>query len=359
MLNALVIDDDKLARKGLISLVPWKNCGFCVVGDVANGKLALEFLSANHVDLAIVDLSMPVMNGLEFIKESKKLYPSLQYVVLSFHEDFDYVQNALRLGALDYISKLRMEEEDCTAVFSRIGSLMYSIGNQKPENFVQEKLMGKEEIRENEFREILSEWQSCRWVYDKQIFEKQKEFISRSKISLRQADRLMILVSVEVEKTLGIRFSVPFFNSRSEVLLWFSNLYKRINQEVCEQGNSSLLSVCVLKSVQYIRNHLTEHLKMESVAKVVNMSRSYFAVSFKSVTGYTFNTFIQNERIELAKQLLENNKVELSEIAGAVGYEDNEYFARIFHQKEGINCSDFAKQYISKRHENEEGSNLK
>ena len=79
------------------------------------------FLKTHRVDLCVVDISMPILSGLDFIRESRGLYPRLQYVVLSFHEDFEYVQSALRLGALDYISKLRMEEMDCTEIFRRCG----------------------------------------------------------------------------------------------------------------------------------------------------------------------------------------------------------------------------------------------
>ena len=127
MYQVLIIDDDKLERKGLISSVSWESCGMAIAGDVANAVLALDFLKAHPVDLCVVDISMPMLSGLDFIRESRALYPRLQYVVLSFHEGFEYVQSALRLGALDYISKLRMEEMDCTEIFRRVGSLLDSL----------------------------------------------------------------------------------------------------------------------------------------------------------------------------------------------------------------------------------------
>ena len=80
MYKVLVIDDDKLARKGIISIVPWAQCGLEVVGDVANGALALEFIERHEVDLAIVDLNMPVFSGLDFIKEFRQRRPEIQYV---------------------------------------------------------------------------------------------------------------------------------------------------------------------------------------------------------------------------------------------------------------------------------------
>lgn len=78
MYRVLIVDDDKLARKGLISIVPWEECGFTVVGDVANGALALDFIEQNEVDLAVVDLAMPVLCGLDFIRECKLRRPEIK-----------------------------------------------------------------------------------------------------------------------------------------------------------------------------------------------------------------------------------------------------------------------------------------
>ena len=119
MYQVLVIDDDKLARKGLISLIPWEKYGMEVAGDVANGALALQFIETHPVDLAVVDLTMPVLSGLEFICECRAREISMDYIVLSAHEDFTYVQKALRLGVIDYISKLQLEPEECGEVFLR------------------------------------------------------------------------------------------------------------------------------------------------------------------------------------------------------------------------------------------------
>ena len=119
MYQVLVIDDDKLARKGLISLIPWEKYGMEVAGDVANGALALQFIETHPVDLAVVDLTMPVLSGLEFICECRAREISMDYIVLSAHEDFTYVQKALRLGVIDYISKLQLEPDACGGAYSK------------------------------------------------------------------------------------------------------------------------------------------------------------------------------------------------------------------------------------------------
>lgn len=120
MYKVLVVDDDHLVRKGFIAMMPWHRHGFEVVGEAGNGSKALEFLRDHPIDLLITDLEMPVMSGVDLMRQVKALYPNMYTVVLTFHEEFEFVQEALRLGALDYITKIELEHEQMDEVLTRI-----------------------------------------------------------------------------------------------------------------------------------------------------------------------------------------------------------------------------------------------
>lgn len=123
MLKILIIDDDLFIRKGIQMMMPWKDHQMEIIGEASNGKDALDFLSAHtDTDLALVDIDMPIMNGTDFIKEASRLYPHLSYVVLTVHTEFEYVQQILRLGAIDYIAKTQFDQENFDAILSRIQS---------------------------------------------------------------------------------------------------------------------------------------------------------------------------------------------------------------------------------------------
>ena len=124
MLKVLIVDDDKLTRKGLIAVMPWDKYGMEVAGESSNGVQALEFLDKHEVDLVLSDLEMPLMSGLEFMKQAKARYPGLQFVVLTVHTDFEYIQQALRLGAIDYIAKVQFDKENLDAILNRISDRM-------------------------------------------------------------------------------------------------------------------------------------------------------------------------------------------------------------------------------------------
>ena len=125
MIKVLVVDDDKLVRKGLISVMPWQEFGMLVVGEANNGVKALELLEAQAVDLLLTDLAMPVMSGIELIRTVRKRYPGIHIVVLTLHQDFEYIQEALRLGAIDYIAKVELEKDQLGEVLGRIESRIH------------------------------------------------------------------------------------------------------------------------------------------------------------------------------------------------------------------------------------------
>ncbi|WP_028551276.1 response regulator transcription factor [Paenibacillus sp. UNC451MF] len=120
MLKVLVVDDDHLVRKGFISMMPWKDYNLEVVGEAGNGRKALEFLEHHEVNLLITDLAMPVMSGIDLMRSVKERHRHVAMVVLTFHQDFEFIQEALRLGALDYITKVELEHEHMGEVLKRI-----------------------------------------------------------------------------------------------------------------------------------------------------------------------------------------------------------------------------------------------
>lgn len=345
MIHVLIIDDDKLARKGLISIVPWEACGMKVVGEAANGQRALDFLAENRVDLAVVDLAMPVMTGLEFIVECKKRFPFVSYVVLSFHEDFQNVQAALRLGTLDYISKMRLDQQDCTEVFQRVEKLLESerSGTSQPRNQnapLQIKSGSERPSTESEqarWRLIQQEWLNLRWLYTEEFFDS----IQTRTLDYDPPIREMEYLLVRIADT--IRHYFPFFEPApipalkdiASGLIWLSDLKTELSRAIIHEKGSDGTAACILKAVAYVRNNLSEPMSMKHAAEAVALSRSYFSANFKITVGMTFNTFLRMERIKKAKEILKSERLPAGELAQRVGYEDEKYFLQVFHEYTG------------------------
>lgn len=355
MYRVLVIDDDKLARKGLISLIPWEKYGMEVVGDVANGALALQFVTEHPVDLAVVDLTMPVLSGIEFICECKAREIPMDYIVLSAHEDFTYVQKAIRLGVLDYISKLQLEPEECGEVFLRAAE---HIRKRKEKEQQQKGIAEKKQQKEQETQRIQSpeekeQWKmlwemtaALTWIYHPEEAEKLSDIKRKFSKNLKQEYRYTMQTLQKIQSTFGVALEEQEYENLEEQENMIEKMQQDLWSRVQKGEGQAVTETYVLRAVLFIREHLVDsELKAEKIADAVGMSRSYFSICFKKCTGYSVNSYIRKERIALACQLVEENpQLSAEQVADAVGYHDEKYFVKLFQQRMGISLSEYKKQ---------------
>lgn len=110
MIRIHIADDHAIVRQGLKKIVEVDN-EMAVVSESQNGIETLNVLRTDMVDLVILDLSMPGRNGLETLKEIKRLYPTLPVIILSIHSEDQYAVRAFRAGAASYMTKESAPEE--------------------------------------------------------------------------------------------------------------------------------------------------------------------------------------------------------------------------------------------------------
>ena len=348
MIHVLIVDDDKLTRKGLISMMPWSSHDMEVVGEVSNGAKALEFLQKNKVDLMFVDLAMPVISGIELIQETVKKYPQLYFVVLTCHEDFEYVQMALRLGALDYISKVRLDAENYESVLERIRQMIESQRHQLTDDSLLHNLQ-EDNISDPapaEDAELCNEWLDLFWLYDESVFlrlcQKTKSYPRFS----RHIKGALIRAIAKIEAS--TRFEVVFWHNLDDIssaLDWVSQYREGVYQYADQSTDLSSLSICILKVILLIREEIASSLHAEETSSRVGMSRSYFSQCFKKFTGITFNAYVRQERMLLAAKLLLQPHLTVNHIAQTIGYEDVKYFSRLFKEHTGVLPSEYRGQH--------------
>ena len=104
-LRVLLVDDEIMIREGFKRLFDWEAHDCEVVGEAADGMEALAKLDALEPDIAIMDINIPIMNGLKVIQLSRIKHPDTAFVIVSGYDDFAYCREALRLQITDYILK--------------------------------------------------------------------------------------------------------------------------------------------------------------------------------------------------------------------------------------------------------------
>ena len=104
-LKVLLVDDEIMIREGFKRLFDWESHGCEVVGEAADGMEALGQIDKLLPDIVIMDINIPIMNGLKVIEVSRVKHPEIAYVIVSGYDDFAYCRQALRLQISDYILK--------------------------------------------------------------------------------------------------------------------------------------------------------------------------------------------------------------------------------------------------------------
>ena len=103
--SLLIVEDERMEREALSTLVPWEELGFRVVGALRDGVECLEYLKNHTPDVILTDIRMTRMTGIELARFVRGQGLDIQVVFMSGHKDFDYAQQALELGVSHYLLK--------------------------------------------------------------------------------------------------------------------------------------------------------------------------------------------------------------------------------------------------------------
>lgn len=111
MIKMLVVDDEAVIREGIIKSIEWDQYDICIAGEACNGREALKIAYDTKPEIIIVDIRMPVMDGLEFSKRIRELLPSVKLIVLTGFGEFEYAKKAIDLKVSEFILKPAGAEE--------------------------------------------------------------------------------------------------------------------------------------------------------------------------------------------------------------------------------------------------------
>ncbi len=123
-INILIADDHKIVRDGIISLLSDEK-EFNIVAEAENGIKVLNILEQEKIDIIIMDISMPEMNGIECTKKIKEIYPEIRILILSMYNEEQYVNEVIKSGASGYILKNSGKEELINALKTIISKKPY------------------------------------------------------------------------------------------------------------------------------------------------------------------------------------------------------------------------------------------
>jgi two-component system response regulator YesN len=352
MLKVLIVDDELLQRQLLNQLIDWKSFDMEVVAEAENGREAVQLCKQLTPDIVVMDINIPLINGIEAAKMIKKKRPASQIIILTAYGEFEYAKEALEIGVLGFVLK-----------------------PLEPKVFIKELMKAKAEIANEKGRHayienahILRNISSNRddflvniRLYDTEVIVKKINEIFLDIEENNLSRELVIFISVNLFLTYaefleekGIKAIEHDLDK--EQFIKRLNLCKTIDEirqtviSVISDGlgrMKQLTKASTAKKVgdaqRYIEtNYYRNGLGLSEIAESIGMNASYLSNVFKNECGYSLSNYISMVRLKKAKELMGNNpKATLSAISEKVGYSDSYYFSKSFKNHYGVTPSKY------------------
>lgn len=205
-LRVLLVDDEIMIREGFKKLFDWEAHECVVVGEAADGMEAITKIDEEQPDIVIMDINIPIINGLKVIQLSRVKYPSMAFVIVSGYDDFSYCREALRLQITDYILKPVNYEEFGSCIDQLKISLYNNEVKEKPVVKKERVITGitkymQEHLSEDVSLHILSEEFHLNSQYISQLFKNEigVNFLTYlTNIRMEHAKKLLLSSSLSI-----------------------------------------------------------------------------------------------------------------------------------------------------------------
>ena len=355
MYKLLYVDDEELMRDCIFDAVKWEDYRILPVGVAENGVDALEIAIVEKPDIVVTDIMMPHMDGLELVKELRKILPATRIIILSGYNEFVYAQKAIEYKVTSYILKPFVPQKLIDSVLEAVreieeeferaqtGRDLFSADNNL--NLPIEKISELKYVIE--FGHTGNITGVVGSIFD-EIVMNNRNPLPASKLTAFSVFNFVkrILGDMEVNKAKILEMFSDFNDSvsnSSEIDEIRKILESRLEEMVkmLEGNNSSKDRQAIEMSRKIIQDdYANENLCLNSIADQIHLSPGYLRQLFKKVTGESINSYLTTVRIKHAHELLAATDKKLHEIALEVGYKDEFYLSNVFKKHYGIRPSD-------------------
>lgn len=395
--SVLVADDEYIIRRGIIRFI-CKYEELDIVAEAEDGEAALEMLEHHQVNLAFVDINMPFLNGLGFIRRLKEISPGTLVVIITGYDDFEYAREAIRLGVFEYLLKPVMEQpfdemiqrvlkklKEETAARSYLEWARQTLEQNKnvlAADFLEKWLDGhlsNEEARERirylglkfpekylliyvhlQYRDAVrmeSEWDDDLLYYATQNIgnEIYNELQGMTAIQNSSGDLIAITADCgdaeekrlnflkSVEKILPVKAWI--LQEKGVGQETFPQVYRSLSEEI-EQLKGCSSAVQSVKDV-IEKRYMEEAFSLQDVAAELHLSPQHVSRLFHKEMGITFIDYLTRVRIRKAIDLFYQDDMKMYEIAESVGYATQHYFSSVFKKNMGVSPAEYRKSIKS------------
>lgn len=350
MINLMIVDDEPLERKGLEYLIS-KNYKdrIKIVKSLANGQAAVEAFESEKVHFILMDIQMPIKDGIEAAREIKEKDSEVQIIVLTAFDEFEYAKKAIHIGVNDYLLKPISNNELYEAIDNVVGRINKI--RSRESDLLENELVIEKLINLNENIQIISDL-----IMNKKLGESLSHF--RTMINILRnnnisSENIVMSLRVMLKSILqNLSLHLVDFDMDTElkslsVALNKDDAYEYVLRQFLEK---IMLKIditrdrsdrIILMAKEYMKEHFDEEISLEEISAYVEINPYYFSKLFKKIEGKNFKDYLIELRMDIAKDLLKTTNLTIKEIAYKVGYSDANYFSRAFKRYTGISATKY------------------
>ncbi|MDP4181964.1 MAG: response regulator [Bacillota bacterium] len=296
MIKVVIIDDEEIIREGLRKIIDWESMNCEIIGEAEDGEEGLELINSLQPDIIFTDIRMSSKSGLEMISEIKCIKEDSKIIILTGFRDFEYAQEAIKLGAFRFLLKPSKVEEISQAVKDAIKEI--------------KKIKAKKEQY-------------------KLLVKKANEINGSKKYYLPEFQDANNDSSNSDYSVFNLEGSEDKSNSK-------------------ESGESTKNSkYLVNRALAYLKVNFSKNINLKTLSEELYISTWYLSKLLKKETGNNFIDILNNIRVEEAKKLLGDPKYKIYEIAEVVGFSDVTYFYRLFKKLTGMTPMEYKNSMLS------------
>lgn len=363
MYKVYFTEDEEYVRRAIVDTTDWESLGFSICGEAGDGETALREVLSIKPDVLITDIKMPKMDGLELSHLVKKELPDIIIIILSGYDEFDFTQQAIRIGVSDYILKPIVPAKLMRVLMHAAELIEQKKDEKKKSRIVQRPSAVLLDEEEEEL------WKNDRVVDRFAIFNFVKtgdrseiiSFSSQISETIWNAahgshlfftcclyDFFMTLKDATASVGIDCGLSGASMCSVDEIAdceELESLIRAALTQVISARDDmADSKSQCVTQARLFIEVHHSDpNLSLSVVAEAVNTAPNYLSTLLNRKSGQSFSEFLNQVRIRHAMELLRTTTRSLSSISTAVGYTDPYYFSKTFKKVMGVSPNEFRK----------------
>lgn len=402
MKTLLIADDERTIREGIADSLNWESFGISQIFLAADGREAYELIKNERPDIAILDIIMPEMTGIEIISRFKNEVESPEFVIISGYDDFEYAREAIRNNVNNYILKPCDISEIANTIKTIISKIDCQQSIEEERQHLKKHLdLLKPQAQEQIMRDFLTNTPTNSFELFQQVFGQCcetfqlllfcfedpnnyskltifKEYLEQTwdlsgwSFSVILHDDVVLIFdaeeNVKIKDTLKKVYKTAAETLVANIKSAISNqgcikdlpeMYKRTREALrlyssfnSLKGEIPLIDVSISqysKTIQQVIEYTRENLSNTSLtlnhiaSNVLYLNPDYLGKLFKKECGVKFSDYLMNLRMEKAKQIIAKSiDLKMYEVAQQVGLGNNTaYFGQVFRKYIGMLPSEY------------------